>query len=471
MNIKQSQMQNLIIYLLDVAGIVLGYFVMIFLRFRGNVDWYMNNMVFYRLVIAVFIMTLIYFVFYPNKDFFKRSFCRELWHNLKINALAAAFMATVAYLIDDARDYSRFIYIMTMGFSFFWMQIVHSFYRWYMLNSRKYSQTSQKMLIITTSNKAEEVVRNVIQEKTWNLWITGVVILDKDWEGRTIQNIPVVANKENMFIYTVRSVVDEIFLYVHNSSQIPLQAIIQNFRDMGISVKLNIDLFDMEIETEKYVDKVGEYNTVCFAPKITPLHMVIFKRLIDVIGATVGLMITFLVAIILGPLIKVESSGPIFFSQKRVGRNGRIFKIYKFRSMYSDAEKRKKELMEKNEMNGLMFKMENDPRITKVGKFIRKTSLDELPQFWNVLKGDMSLVGTRPPTVDEFEQYEGYHKQRLSMTPGLTGVWQVSGRNDIKDFEEIVAMDVDYINNWSLKRDFGIILQTIRVVLTSSGAR
>ena len=471
MNIKQSQMQNLIIYLLDVSGIVLGYFVMIFLRFRGNVDWYMNNMVFYRLVIAVFIMTLIYFVFYPNKDFFKRSFCRELWHNLKINALAAAFMATVSYLIDDAKDYSRFIYIMTMGFSFFWMQIVHCFYRWYMLNSRKYSQASQKMLIITTSNKAEEVVQNVIKEKTWNLWITGVVILDKDWEGRTIQNIPVVANKENMFLYTVRSVVDEIFLYVPNSSQIPLQEIIQNFRDMGISVKLNIDLFDMEIETEKYVDKVGEYNTVCFAPKITPLHMVIFKRLIDLIGATVGLMITFLVAIILGPLIRIESSGPIFFSQKRVGRNGRIFKIYKFRSMYSDAEKRKKELMEKNEMNGLMFKMENDPRITKVGKFIRKTSLDELPQFWNVLKGDMSLVGTRPPTVDEFEQYEGYHKQRLSMTPGLTGVWQVSGRSDIKDFEEIVAMDVDYINNWSLKRDFGIILQTIRVVLTSSGAR
>lgn len=139
--------------------------------------------------------------------------------------------------------------------------------------------------------------------------------------------------------------------------------------------------------------------------------------------------------------------------------------------MYADAEERKKNLMEKNEMKGLMFKMKHDPRITKIGKFIRKTSIDELPQFWNVLKGDMSLVGTRPPTIDEFEQYKGYHKQRLSMTPGLTGVWQVSGRNDIKDFEEIVAMDVDYINNWSLKRDIEIILQTIRVVLTSSGAR
>ena len=135
------------------------------------------------------------------------------------------------------------------------------------------------------------------------------------------------------------------------------------------------------------------------------------------------------------------------------------------------AEERKKELMEQNEMDGLMFKMTDDPRITKIGKFIRKTSLDELPQFWNVLKGDMSLVGTRPPTVDEFEQYEGYHKRRLSMTPGLTGVWQVSGRSDITDFEEIVSMDVEYIKNWSLKRDIEIILKTILVVFNNSGAK
>ena len=181
---------------------------------------------------------------------------------------------------------------------------------------------------------------------------------------------------------------------------------------------------------------------------------------------------TGILTIILGPLIKLESPGPIFFSQKRVGKNGRIFKIYKFRSMYADAEERKKELMAQNEMNGLMFKMKDDPRITKIGKFIRKTSLDEFPQFWNVLKGDMSLVGTRPPTVDEFEQYDLHHKKRLGMTPGLTGVWQVSGRSDITDFEEIVNMDVEYIENWSLKRDIGILFKTVQVVLSSeSGAR
>ena len=154
----------------------------------------------------------------------------------------------------------------------------------------------------------------------------------------------------------------------------------------------------------------------------------------------------------------------------RVGKNGRRFKIYKFRSMYMDAEERKKELMSQNEMEGLMFKMENDPRVTKVGKFIRKTSIDELPQFWNILKGEMSLVGTRPPTEDEFLQYEGYHRRRLNMTPGLTGLWQVSGRSDTKNFEEIVAMDVEYIDNWSLKEDIKILFKTVGVVLKGKGA-
>ena len=139
--------------------------------------------------------------------------------------------------------------------------------------------------------------------------------------------------------------------------------------------------------------------------------------------------------------------------------------------MYIDAEERKKELMAQNEMNGLMFKMEDDPRITKVGKFLRKTSLDEFPQFINILKGDMSLVGTRPPTLDEFEQYKTYHKKRLSFRPGLTGMWQVSGRSDITDFEEIVRLDVEYINNWSVSLDIKILIKTVLAVFAESGAK
>ena len=197
----------------------------------------------------------------------------------------------------------------------------------------------------------------------------------------------------------------------------------------------------------------------------------IIKRIIDIVGGTVGSVITILVAIILGPIIKMESPGPILFKQKRVGKNGRFFEIYKFRSMGVDAEARKKDLMNQNEVDGHMFKMTNDPRVTKVGKFIRATSIDELPQFFNVLKGDMSLVGTRPPTIDEFREYKSHHKKRLSMKPGITGMWQVSGRSNITDFEEVVRLDADYIDNYTLFLDFKILAKTFVVVFAKIGSK
>ena len=191
----------------------------------------------------------------------------------------------------------------------------------------------------------------------------------------------------------------------------------------------------------------------------------------DFLGGLVGFTIFAIAFCILGPIIKHDSKGPILFKQKRVGRNGRIFTCYKFRSMRQDAEELKAALMKKNEMHGLMFKMDDDPRVTKVGKFIRKTSLDELPQFINVLKGDMSLVGTRPPTVDEYKQYSPKQKARISMTPGLTGLWQVSGRSNIKNFDDVIRLDMLYIDNWSILLDLKIILLTIKVVLFGSGAK
>ena len=414
-----------------------------------------DNRVIYRWLIAIFVLTIVYIAINPNQGFFKRKFWREFWENIKTNVITAALMATIAYLIDDARDYSRFIYLTTMIFSFCWMQISHIVYRWYILKYRPYNSVTRKMLVVTTSDRMDEVVRSIVKEKTWNLWVTGIIIIDKDLVGQRVMDIPIVANRNTMLQY-------EVFILLPEEDN-QIQKLVQRFEEMGITVDLNINLYELDVESgTKYLNRIGKYPTVTFAQQEIPLHMIAIKRLLDILGGIVGLMITAVAMIILGPL---------FFSQKRVGRNGRIFRIYKFRSMYADAEERKKELMAQNEMDGLMFKMTDDPRITKIGKFIRKTSLDELPQFWNVLKGDMSLVGTRPPTVDEFEQYEGYHKRRLSMTPGLTGVWQVSGRSDITDFEEIVSMDVEYIKNWSLKRDIEIILKTVQVVLHSDGAR
>lgn len=195
------------------------------------------------------------------------------------------------------------------------------------------------------------------------------------------------------------------------------------------------------------------------------------KRFIDIIGAIVGLIISAPIILLVAVPLLLESRGGLFFKQQRVGRNGRLFYMYKLRSMYANAEQRKKEFEEKNHMQGLMFKMDNDPRITKVGRFIRKFSIDELPQFYNVLRGDMSLVGTRPPTLDEFEQYSSHHKRRLSMRPGITGLWQVSGRSQIEDFEEVVRLDCQYIDNWSPSLDIKILFKTLGVVFTGHGAQ
>jgi lipopolysaccharide/colanic/teichoic acid biosynthesis glycosyltransferase len=192
------------------------------------------------------------------------------------------------------------------------------------------------------------------------------------------------------------------------------------------------------------------------------------KRIIDLVGAVVGLGLTVVVGIGVAIATQLDNPGPIFYSQTRVGFKGRTFKIWKFRSMVVNADELKH--LVDNQAKGLIFKNENDPRITRIGRFLRRTSLDELPQFWNVLMGDMSLVGTRPPTVDEVMKYEPHHWERLRVKPGITGEWQANGRSTVKDFEEIVRMDVDYQRKWSIFYDLKLIWKTIWVVLNKTGA-
>ncbi|MGB6294767.1 MAG: sugar transferase [Rivularia sp. (in: cyanobacteria)] len=199
-----------------------------------------------------------------------------------------------------------------------------------------------------------------------------------------------------------------------------------------------------------------------------PSQISIAKRLIDIVGAIVGLMITVAIAIPVAIVSLLDNPGPVFYNQIRCGHNGKTFRIWKFRSMIKDADKMKH--LVKNEANGHIFKCTEDPRITRVGKFLRRTSLDELPQFWNVLKGEMSLVGTRPPTPDEVVKYQPHHWERLRVKPGMTGEWQVNGRSSIKDFEDIVKMDLDYQRKWSISYDLFLIFKTIWVVLNKSGA-
>lgn len=228
--------------------------------------------------------------------------------------------------------------------------------------------------------------------------------------------------------------------------------------------KLNIEKnvkSDVESSTQIWLDKEKIESRIAY-------HFV--KRITDIIGSLVGLF--FLSPIFLYVAIKIkyeEPAGPIFFVQERVGKNGQLFKMFKFRSMCVDAEKKLEELLMHNEIDGAMFKMKDDPRVTKIGRFIRKTSIDELPQFWNVLKGDMSLVGPRPPLVREVRQYNDYDMQRLLVKPGCTGLWQVSGRNHV-GFDEMVKLDLIYIRSQTNLLDLKLMCKTFFVILQSDGA-
>ncbi|MBM7641769.1 sugar transferase [Streptococcus loxodontisalivarius] len=239
-----------------------------------------------------------------------------------------------------------------------------------------------------------------------------------------------------------------------------------------VSVAMNSGEGNDVFFKSNFIQDLGDYTVLTSSLNASNYRNLFIKRAIDIVAALFGLLLTGLVALCIYPIVQKQSKGPLMFKQKRVGKNGKVFDIYKFRSMYLDAEERKKELMAQNELTSdHMFKMENDPRIFPFGQKIRDWSIDELPQFINVLKGDMSLVGTRPPTLDEYHKYELHHFKRLAMKPGITGMWQVSGRSNITDFEQVVSLDMSYIQNWSVWLDMKIILKTFAVVLKRDGSK
>jgi len=266
--------------------------------------------------------------------------------------------------------------------------------------------------------------------------------------------------------------IDYVYIMDHKSTELYYKPYIENCLDMGITVGLIFDFY-YSIDAHSYVSSIGNYPVLTYHTVVLNNVSRAIKRTMDIVGSIVGIIVFSPLMLAAAIAIKIEDSkGPILFKQIRVGQNGRQFYIYKFRSMYIDAEERKKELMKQNEMNNdFMFKIKDDPRITKVGKFIRKTSIDELPQFFNVLFGDMSLVGTRPPTLDEVNKYERRYWRRVSIKPGITGMWQVSGRSKITDFDEVVRLDTIYIDKWDILLDLKIIFRTaIQMILKDKDA-
>lgn len=383
------------------------------------------------------------------------------------------------FLSQNGEEFSRISFLVFVVCATALLYIVRVLWKTYLLQHKKVLYNKRSVLLVTTEARAEKVVRKA-KDNTFNeIELLGVVLTDaKGKKGTYIEELPVVCEPEDVLDYIRSHWVDSVLINAGQFTYIP-EDFIQICVKMGVTIHQRIADKDCGNKNQQIGNLAG-YVVLSSSMKMTSARQLLLKRLVDICGGLVGVLLTAIFTIFLAPAIYLASPGPIFFSQNRVGQNGRVFKIYKFRSMYMDAEKRKQELMEKNQMEGFMFKMDEDPRIIGsgpdgkkkgLGWFIRKTSLDEFPQFLNVLKGDMSLVGTRPPTVDEWKQYDYHHKGRLAIKPGITGLWQVSGRSEITDFEEVVRLDTEYIQRWDVGLDIKILLKTVAVVLTGSGSK
>ena len=415
------------------------------------------------------------------KGVLKRGHYVEFMITLKHCLIVGGVSILYLFLLQEGQNYSRLALVLLIviytGFTYLMREL------WKRNLQKKMVDGSEKsLLIVASSDIAERVVRNMKANNYARYKIAGVAIVDRDWIGSVIDGVEVVADMDSAAMYVCRGWVDEVLIVTSGSVPYPKE-LIEQFTETGVTVHLSLAKVTNVPGKKQFVEKIGNYTVLTTSMNYASGKQLFAKRVIDIMAGLAGCIMTGIIFIFVAPVIYKASPGPIFFSQERVGKNGKKFKMYKFRSMYMDAEARKAELMKDNKLgDGKMFKLDFDPRVignkilpdgtkkTGIGDFIRRTSLDEFPQFFNVLKGDMSLVGTRPPLISETNLYELHHKARLAIKPGITGMWQVSGRSDITDFEEVVGLDREYINNWNIGLDIKILFKTVLVVLRKDGS-
>ncbi|HAQ7447890.1 TPA: sugar transferase, partial [Enterococcus faecium] len=446
-------------------------------------DWNPYVIPIYRHM-AIFIelenLTII-FLFEAYKNVLKRGYYKEAVASIKQSFMLLLVCSLYLITMQDGNDYSR-VSLFIMGVVYGLLTYIIRILWKGLLHHRMKNGEDVSLVIVTSQKIAKNVVRN-LKEKNYGMYkLSGVIVVDRDMYGTTIGGVPVVANADNAAEYLLQNWVDEVFINVDESVPYPKE-LIARCSEMGLAVHMNLTKVSDSTRGKQFIGRVGDYTVITSSINVMTMRQAFIKRTIDILAGIIGCIATGVIFIFVAPVIYIKSPGPIFFAQERIGQNGKTFKMYKFRSMYMDAEERKAELMKENKMsNNLMFKMDFDPRIignkilpdgtkkTGIGQFIRSTSLDEFPQFYNVLMGKMSLVGFRPCLKSEYEKYDFHHRARIAMKPGITGMWQVSGRSDITDFEEVVKLDAEYIRNWSMGLDFRILFRTVKTVLHRNGS-
>ena len=453
-------------------ALVIAYFVRYGVYNPYTVELYRTMAFVYLLIdcsVAVF--------FESFKNVLKRGYYKEFLVTVKHDTYVMLLAVFFLYAIKQGTNYSRSILIISIGVFFVLSYLTRNGWKYLIRRMNSSDKNKRAMVIITTESMLSEVIEGIELDYYPNQNIVGIGVIDGDYSHKIVNQIHVYGNEDMILRHICRAWVDEVFIQLPEGVSIS-ERLSDSFDEMAVTVHIKI-ANKVDSNHNQYVERMGPYTVLTTSVKMVSMRQIFIKRFIDICGGIVGCFISGILYLFVAPCIKILSPGPVIFSQIRIGKNGKRFKIYKFRSMCIDAEEKKKDLMSENLMESQQIsKFHNDCRIIGsekgegkgFGNFIRKYSIDEFPQFFNVLKGDMSLVGTRPPTEDEWLTYDLHHRARLAVKPGITGMWQVNGRSNITDFEEIVDLDKQYIEDWSIGLDVKILFRTVKVVLAKEGS-
>jgi len=401
------------------------------------------------------------------RDFRTRAFKKEVVIIVKAAILSVVFLGSIFFILQMKFTSRLYIGIFTLTASLCIM-VEKRLTSTFLDRIHEHGFNQVNLLIVGTGRRAQEFIRAVKQHSNWGLRIVGLIDDEHGMYGKEIEGHRVLGRIQDIPFILHRKVIDRVIFVVPRLWLHRLDDVILACEREGIATSISMDLYDLRIAKMRQTN-FNSFPLLEFETLTAKEWQLFIKRAMDIALSLFFLILTSPIYLFTAIAIKLTSKGPIFFSQIRCGLNGRKFALYKFRSMIVGAEMKKKMVEKMNEMDGPVFKVKHDPRITTVGRVIRKLSIDELPQFINVLKGDMSIVGPRPPLPVEVELYELWQRRRLSFKPGITCVWQVSGRNNI-NFERWMEMDLEYIDSWSLWLDFKILVRTFLVVLTGYGA-
>ena len=364
--------------------------------------------------------------------------------------------------------YSRLFFLYATALIIVFLVLARLLRRTVLRYLRSYGVGVDRVLIVGSDEVGLTVMRNLMAQPELGYQVEGFLDDDPERGSTNIGRFQALGSTANLPAILARGQIDEVIIALPWQRRGQILSLVTQCTRAGVRPRVVPDLFQMSLSMVKIRDLAG-------IPMLTPNEAMLspwarlWKRGADVIGSALGLIVLSPLLLLIAIAIRLDSRGPVIFTQPRVGRDGRLFRVYKFRTMVQHADQIKDDLRHLNEAQGPMFKIRKDPRITRVGRFLRRASLDELPQFWNTLRGDMSLVGPRPALPDEVAQYADWHRKRLATAPGITGLWQVSGRSDLP-FDEMVLLDIYYIENWSPLLDVSILLRTVPQLFAGSGA-